>query len=223
MIHLYSAATPNGWKISVMLEELGIPYQLHAVNLGANEQKSAGFLAMNPNGRIPVIVDSDADDFVVFESGAIMMYLADKCGKLAGNNAREKSQVLQWLMFQMGGVGPMMGQANVFFRYFPEKIQPAIDRYQNEGRRLLTVLDTRLENRDFLVGEGRGEYSLADIANWCWAHTHEWSGVDITGLENLKAWIERIRARPAVQKGISLPPRASAADVVKGGQTLIQK
>ncbi|WP_430459657.1 glutathione S-transferase family protein [Thalassolituus sp. LLYu03] len=223
MIHLYTAATPNGWKISVLLEELGLPYELHTVNLGSNEQKSAEFLAMNPNGRIPVIVDSDEDDFVVFESGAIMVYLAEKAGRLNGHNAREQSQVLQWLMFQMGGIGPMMGQANVFYRYFPEKIQPAIDRYQNEGRRLFTVLDTHLSDRDFLVGQGRGEYSIADIANWCWVHTHEWSGINTEGLDNLKAWIERIRARPAVQKGITIPPRASAADVVKGGQSLIQK
>lgn len=223
MIDFYTAATPNGWKVSVLLEELGLPYELHPINLSANEQKEAPFLAINPNGRIPAITDRDNGDFAVFESGAIMMYLAEKAGKLLGHNANEKSEVLQWLMFQMGGVGPMMGQANVFFRYFPEKIQPAIDRYQNEGRRLLTVLDTRLQNRDYLVGEGRGEYSVADIANWCWVHTHEWSGINIDGLDNLKAWIDRIRARPAVQKGISIPPRAAAEEVVKSAQNMIQK
>lgn len=223
MIDFYTAATPNGWKVSVLLEELGLSYELHPINLSANEQKEAPFLAINPNGRIPAITDRDNGDFAVFESGAIMMYLAEKAGKLLGHNANEKSEVLQWLMFQMGGVGPMMGQANVFFRYFPEKIQPAIDRYQNEGRRLLTVLDTRLQNRDYLVGEGRGEYSVADIANWCWVHTHEWSGINIDGLDNLKAWIDRIRARPAVQKGISIPPRAAAEEVVKSAQNMIQK
>lgn len=223
MIKLYTAATPNGWKASVLLEEMNIPYELHAVNLGANEQKEDWFLQMNPNGRIPAIVDSDNDDFAVFESGAIMLYMAERTGLLYGTNVNERSQIQQWLMFQMGGVGPMMGQANVFFRYFPEKIQPAIDRYQNEGRRLLTVLNDALADRDYLVGKGRGEYSLADIANWCWAHTHEWSGIDISGLDNLQAWIERIKARPAVQKGINTPPRAKPEDVVKGGKSMIQK
>ena len=223
MIQLYTAATPNGWKASVLLEELAIPYELKPVNLGAAEQKEAWFLALNPNGRIPAIVDTANDDFAVFESGAIMLYLAERCGQLYGNNAKERSQIQQWLMFQMGGVGPMMGQANVFFRYFPEKIQPAIERYQNEGRRLLTVLDNALEGRDYLVGKDRGDYSIADIANWCWAHTHEWSGIDIDGLNNLKGWIERIKARPAVQKGIDTPPRAKPEDVVKGGQNMIQK
>ena len=223
MIQLYTAATPNGWKASVLLEELAIPYELKPVNLGAAEQKEAWFLALNPNGRIPAIVDTANDDFAVFESGAIMLYLAERSGQLYGNNAKERSQIQQWLMFQMGGVGPMMGQANVFFRYFPEKIQPAIERYQNEGRRLLTVLDNALEGRDYLVGKDRGDYSIADIANWCWAHTHEWSGIDIDGLNNLKGWIERIKARPAVQKGIDTPPRAKPEDVVKGGQNMIQK
>ena len=223
MIQLYTAATPNGWKASVLLEELAIPYELKPVNLGAAEQKEAWFLTLNPNGRIPAIVDTANDDFAVFESGAIMLYLAERSGQLYGNNAKERSQIQQWLMFQMGGVGPMMGQANVFFRYFPEKIQPAIERYQNEGRRLLTVLDNALEGRDYLVGKDRGDYSIADIANWCWAHTHEWSGIDIDGLNNLKGWIERIKARPAVQKGIDTPPRAKPEEVVKGGQSMIQK
>lgn len=223
MIQLYTAATPNGWKASVLLEELAIPYELKPVNLGAAEQKEAWFLALSPNGRIPAIVDTANDDFAVFESGAIMLYLAERSGQLYGNNAKERSQIQQWLMFQMGGVGPMMGQANVFFRYFPEKIQPAIERYQNEGRRLLTVLDNALEGRDYLVGKDRGDYSIADIANWCWAHTHEWSGIDIDGLNNLKGWIERIKARPAVQRGIDTPPRAKPEDVVKGGQSMIQK
>ena len=223
MIQLYTAATPNGWKASVLLEELAIPYELKPVNLGAAEQKEAWFLALNPNGRIPAIVDTANDDFAVFESGAIMLYLAERSGQLYGSNAKERSQIQQWLMFQMGGVGPMMGQANVFFRYFPEKIQPAIERYQNEGRRLLTVLDNALEGRDYLVGKDRGDYSIADIANWCWAHTHEWSGIDIEGLNNLKGWIERIKARPAVQRGIDTPPRAKPEDVVKGGQSMIQK
>ncbi|MFP6844425.1 MAG: glutathione S-transferase N-terminal domain-containing protein [Thalassolituus sp.] len=223
MLELYSAATPNGWKATVLLEELQLPYTLTPIDLGRNAQKEAWFLKINPNGRIPALIDHGEDDFAVFESGAIMIYLAEKAGKLLGNNAKEKSQVIQWLMFQMGGVGPMMGQANVFFRYFPEKIQPAIDRYQNEGRRLLAVLDSALADRDYLVGEKRGEYSIADIANWCWAHTYEWSGIDIAGLDNLQAWIQRIRERPAVQAGIRLPARADTDTVTKTGQNMIQK
>ncbi|WP_276783430.1 glutathione S-transferase family protein [Thalassolituus oleivorans] len=223
MLELYSAATPNGWKATVLLEELQLPYTLTPIDLGSNAQKEAWFLKINPNGRIPALIDHGEDDFAVFESGAIMIYLAEKAGKLLGNNAKEKSQVIQWLMFQMGGIGPMMGQANVFFRYFPEKIQPAIDRYQNEGRRLLTVLDSALAERDYLVGENRGEYSVADIANWCWAHTYEWSGIDISGLDNLQAWIQRIRERPAVQAGIRLPVRGDKDTVTQTGQTIIQK
>src|SRR5262249_27627534 len=136
MFDLYTAATPNGHKISIALEELGLPYTVHPINLMAGEQKQPDFLAMNPNGRIPVLVDRDAGDFVVFESGAILIYLAEKTGKLMPADPKGRSVVLQWLMFQMGGIGPMMGQANVFFRYFPEKIESAIKRYQNESRRL---------------------------------------------------------------------------------------
>ena len=193
MIDLYTAATPNGRKISILLEELELPYTVRAINLGKGEQKSPEFLAMNPNGRIPVIVDRDNDDYVVFESGAIMLYLADKTGKLIPADQKGRYRVVQWLMFQMAGVGPMMGQANVFFRYFEEKIQPAIDRYQHEGRRLLGVLDGQLKGRDYLCDE----YSIADIANWAWAVTHAWSGIDITGLDNLQAWLHRIAERPA--------------------------
>ncbi len=141
MIDLYTAATPNGHKVSIALEELGLPYTLKVLDLAAGEQKRPEFLALNPNGRIPVIVDRSAGDFAVFESGAILIYLAEKTGRLLPADAKGRSRVIQWLMFQMGGVGPMMGQANVFFRYFPQKIQPAIDRYQAESRRLLGVLD----------------------------------------------------------------------------------
>lgn len=223
MIDLYTSPTPNGWKVTVLLEELSLPYTLHAIDLSRNEQKEDWFLAMNPNGRIPVIKDRDADDFVVFESGAIMLYLAEKSGHLLGQTAKEKSQVTQWLMFQMGGLGPMMGQANVFYRYFPETIPAAIDRYQNEGRRLLTVLNDHLAGRDYLVGEGAGQYSIADIANWCWAHTHAWSGISIDGLAHLQVWLERIRQRPAVQRGIQLPARPDPQDVAAAGRQLIQK
>lgn len=201
MIDLYTAATPNGWKASVTLEELEIPYEVHAINLMEGDQKTPEFLAINPNGRIPAIVDRDEGDLAVFESGAVMIYLAEKTGRLLPTDVAGRSRVLQWLMFQMGGVGPMMGQANVFFRYFPEKIQPAIDRYQNESRRLLEVLDGHLRENEWLAGD----YSIADIANWCWARTHKWSGVSVEGLEGLDRWLHAIRERPGAVRGIEVP------------------
>ncbi|MAY35875.1 MAG: glutathione S-transferase [Spongiibacteraceae bacterium] len=203
MIELYTAATPNGWKASIALEELGLPYELKAIALDKNEQKTPEFLAINPNGRIPAIIDRDAD-ITVFESGAILQYLAEKTGKLMPADPKGKYSVIQWLMFQMGGVGPMQGQANVFYRYFPEKIQPAIDRYQHETRRLYEVLDGRLKGRDWLADD----YSIADIANFTWVHVHFWAGVEVEGLENLQAWMERMRSRSAVQKGLNVPPPA---------------
>lgn len=206
MIKLYTAATPNGYKASVTLEELGLPYEVHRVDLYANEQKQPTFLAINPNGRIPAIVDPEEDDFPVFESGAIMLYLAEKTGRLIPGDVKGRSRVIQWLMFQMGGVGPMMGQANVFYRYFPEKIQPAIDRYQGEVRRLFTVLDAQLADHEYLAGD----YSIADIANWCWVRTYQWSGVDIDGLPHLARWLQAIGERPAVQRGITVPEDTSA-------------
>ncbi len=206
MIDLYTAATPNGHKISIALEELGLPYELHVLDLGRLEQKQPWYLAINPNGRIPAIVDQGAGGFRVFESGAILVYLAEKTGRLLPADAQGRSLVMQWLMFQMGGVGPMMGQANVFFRYFPERIPAAIDRYQSEVRRLFEVLDGHLADRDYLAGD----YSIADIANWAWVRTHRWSGVPIDDLPKLRAWLDRVRARPAVQRGIERP--ASAID-----------
>jgi GST-like protein len=202
MIELLTSETPNGWKASITLEELGLPYTVRHIHLSKGEQKEPWFLKINPNGRIPAIIDHDADDFAVFESGAIMLYLAEKTGKLMPTDLRGKSLVTQWLMFQMGGIGPMMGQANVFYRYAPEKIPYAIDRYQRESRRLLEVLDTRLADNEYLAGD----YSIADIANWSWAQGHDWGGISIDGLDNLKRWIEQIGARPAVQKGKAVPP-----------------
>jgi GST-like protein len=203
MIDLYTAPTPNGHKASITLEELGLPYEVHLVNLLAGDQKDPGYLAINPNGRIPTIVDRDEGDFAVFESGAIMLYLAEKAGdgRLLPRDPAGRSRVLQWLMFQMAGVGPMQGQANVFFRYFPEKIPAAIQRYQNETRRLYGVLDHRLADRQYLAGE----YSLADIANYAWIRIHGWAGVDLDGLPHLQAWMERVAARPAVEKGCQVP------------------
>ena len=202
MIDLYTAATPNGHKVSIALEELGLPYTLKVLDLAKGEQKTPAFLAINPNGRIPAIVDHEAGGFAVFESGAILIYLAEKTGRLMPSDVQGRSRVIQWLMFQMGGVGPMMGQANVFFRYFPEKIQPAIDRYQGESKRLLTVLDGHLEDHEYLAGD----YSIADIANWAWVRTHRWSGVDVSDLPHLQRWLDAIRQRPAVQRGIEAPP-----------------
>ncbi len=208
MIDLYTAATPNGHKVSIALEELGLTYSLRVLDLSANEQKEPWFLAINPNGRIPAIVDHDEGDFAVFESGAILIYLAEKTGRLMPQDAKGRSRVLQWLMFQMGGIGPMMGQANVFFRYFPERIQPAIDRYQGEVKRLFRVLDGQLARNEYLAGD----YSIADIANWAWVRTHNWSGVAIDELPNLARWRDQIRARPAVQRGIEMPPSSFDRD-----------
>ena len=218
MIELYTAATPNGNKISVLLEELAVAYQVHVIDFDNNEQKSEDFLAINPNGRIPTIVDTDADDFAVFESGAIMIYLADKFGAFLPTETKARSRVIQWLMFQMGGVGPMMGQANVFYRYFPEKLPAAIERYQKEVKRLFSVLDGHLAEHNYLAGD----YSIADIANWCWVHTHEWSGVDIEPFDHLKRWVAEIATRPAVQKGISIPPsEIDEKQLQQAGQKLI--
>ncbi len=221
MIDLYTAATPNGWKASILLEELAVPYQVHAVSLSRGDQKQPDYLKINPNGRIPAIVDRDAGDFAVFESGAILIYLAEKYGRLLPADVKGRSQVIQWLMFQMGGIGPMQGQANVFFRYAPEKIPYAIDRYQAETKRLYRVLDTQLQGREFLCGD----YSIADIANWTWVSLHDWAGVSIDDLPALQAWVERIRARPAVQRGIVIPGPvdfgSSAAQVKTVAQSML--
>jgi GSH-dependent disulfide-bond oxidoreductase len=212
MIELYTAPTPNGWKVSIALEELGLPYTAHLIDILKGVQKEPWFLAINPNGRIPAIVDRDTDDFAVFESGAILIYLAEKTGRLMPSDAKGRSLVLQWLMFQMGGIGPMMGQANVFFRYFPEKIRPAIERYQNEVKRLFGVLDGRLRAHEYLAGD----YSIADIANWSWVRTHNWSGVAIDHLPHLKRWLDAIAMRPAAQKGITVPFEITTMDHGEG-------
>ena len=202
MIELYTSPTPNGYKISVALEELEIPYNVHVVNLQSGDQKKPEFLELNPNGRIPVIVDTDNDNLSIMESGAQLIYLAEKVGKLLPTEAKARSKVIQWLMFQMGGIGPMMGQANVFYRYWPgEKIQPAIDRYQNEGRRLFEVMETRLKDNEYLADD----FSIADIANWCWVRIYKWSGINIDGLNGLQRWMNTMEERPACKKGVSVP------------------
>lgn len=217
MIDLYSAATPNGWKVSITLEELGLPYTLHKIDLASGEQKRKPFTDINPNGRIPAIVDRGNDDFAMFESGAIMMYLAERTGRLLPKDEKARSRAIQWLMFQMGGVGPMMGQANVFTRYFPEHLPSVIERYRREGRRLFEVLDGHLATNEYLSGD----YSIADIANWSWVHTHEWPGIDIDGLDNLRRWMESIAARPAVERGIAAPPRGDPAKTVEMARTML--
>ena len=221
MIDLYTAATPNGWKVSIALEELGLPYEMRVLDLRAGEQKAPWFTAINPNGRIPAIVDryaeGDGGDFAVFESGAILLYLAEKTGRLMPSDSKGRSRVVQWLMFQMGGVGPMMGQANVFTRYFPEQIPSVIERYRRESRRLFEVLDRRLADRQWLAGD----YSIADIANWSWVFTHEWPGVPVDGLPHLQRWIAAIAARPAVQKGIVTPPRADPDRSVAAARAML--
>ncbi|HEX9947946.1 MAG TPA: glutathione S-transferase N-terminal domain-containing protein [Allosphingosinicella sp.] len=221
MIDLYTAATPNGWKVSILLEELGLPYEVHVLDLRSGAQKAPWFTAINPNGRIPAIVDRDAgedgQDFAVFESGAIMVYLAEKTGRLMPSDARGRSLVMQWLMFQMGGIGPMMGQANVFTRYFPEQLPSVIDRYRRESRRLFEVLDGRLAGNEWLAGE----YSIADIANFAWVRTHEWPGVPVDGLEHLQRWMKAIADRPAVQKGVTIPPRADPDKTVEAARSML--
>lgn len=198
MLELYTASTPNGWKASVALEELGLEYKVHPVSLADDDQKHPDYLQLNPNGRIPTLVDNG---FAIFESGAILIYLAEKTGHLMPSDVKGRSEVIQWVMFQMGGIGPMMGQANVFFRALEEKIPTAIARYQNESRRLFKVLDTRLENRQWLTGD----FSMADIANWCWVRLFFWSGISLEGLDNLTRWMSEMEARPACQRGVAIP------------------
>ena len=211
MIELFTSATPNGWKASITLEELGLEYSVRHIQMDKLEQKESWYLKINPNGRIPAIVDHDNDDFAVFESGALMIYLAEKAGKLLPSDEKGRSRVIQWLMFQMGGLGPMMGQANVFFRYAPERIPYAIERYQREVRRLLEVLDGQLGSTEYLAGE----YSIADIASWSWVRGHKWSGVEIDGLDHLQRWLDVIGKRPAVQRGVDVPVPTDLDDMLR--------
>ena len=211
MIELFTAATPNGWKASITLEELALPYKVRRIDFDKREQKEPWYLQINPNGRIPAIVDHGNGDFAVFESGALMIYLAEKAGKLLPTDVKGRSLVIQWLMFQMGGIGPMMGQANVFYRYAPERIPYAIERYQREVRRLFEVLDKRLGEHEFLAGG----YSLADIANWSWVRGYQWSGVALDGLTHLKRWLDAIGQRPAVKRGIDVPEPVDFDEMVR--------
>ena len=206
-IKLYTAATPNGWKVSIALEEMGLPYEVRVIDFATKEQKADWYVKLNPNGRIPAL---DDDGFIMFESGAILIYLAEKTGRFLPRDVHGRSRVLQWLMFQMSGVGPMMGQANVFFRYFPEKIPPVIERYQREVMRLFGVLDRQLASHEYIAGE----YSIADMALWPWVSGYEWSGVSVAEFPNLERWLALVGARPAVQAGRDVPiKRDRAAEI----------
>lgn len=201
MISLYTAATPNGWKASVTLEELDLPYTVNPVDLSSGAQKEPAFLQINPNGRIPAIVDHDNDDFTIMESGAIMIYLAEKAGKLMPTDTKGRSEVIQWLMFQMAGIGPMQGQAFTFMNFFPEHLPTVIERYKTETARLYGVLNSQLKHNEFLAGE----FSIADIANWCWVRGHDKVEIAIDEFPDLQRWITQIDTRPASAKGIAVP------------------
>jgi glutathione S-transferase/GST-like protein len=215
-IKLYTAATPNGWKISIALEEMGLPYEVRVIDFSAMEQKADWYVKLNPNGRIPTLED---EGFTLFESGAILIYLAEKTGKFLPKGVQERSRVLQWLMFQMSGIGPMMGQANVFFRYFPEKIQPVIERYQREVTRLFGVLERQLATHEYVAGA----YSIADMALWPWVSGYDYSGVSVEEFPSLKRWLALVGARPAVQAGRDVPIKRDRAAEIEAARQAAPK
>lgn len=206
MIDLYTFATPNGLKASIMLEEVQLPYNVHLIHIGNGDQQKPEFLAINPNGKIPAIVDQDGpggQPISVFESGAILIYLAEKSGNLLSSDPRKRYETLQWLMFQVGGLGPFLGQLNHFVKFAPDKVPYAIDRYTKEGNRLMSVLNERLANNNYLAGD---EYSIADVASYAWVKARQDMG-DFDAFANVSAWLDRVGARPAVQRGMQIPPR----------------
>ena len=208
MIDVHSWATPNGHKIHIMLEECALPYTVHAVDIGAGDQFKPDFLAISPNNKIPAIVDSEGPDgkpISLFESGAILIYLAAKTGKFLPSDVRGKYETLEWLMFQMGSIGPMLGQAHHFRIYAPEQIEYAVKRYTNEARRLYAVMDKRLASHKYLAGDS---YSIADIATWPWTRSWQNQGVDLDDYPNFKRWFETIAARAAVQRGVKVLDKA---------------
>ena len=211
MIDFYTAPTPNGWKVAIALEEMELPYTPHVLNLSERTQHEEWFLAMNPNGRIPVIVDRDVDDLRIFETGAIMLYLAEKSGKFMPTSLKGRHAAMQWLMFQMSGIGPMQGQAVAFERYFPEDVPAARKRYHNETRRLYEVLNRHLADHEWLADE----YSIADMANWSWIRSHKWARVPTEGLAHLERWMAVMAARPGCQRGVNVPPPTRTADQTK--------
>ena len=214
-IELYTAATPNGYKVSIALEELGLKYEVKKIELSKGIQKEPWFLKLNPNGRIPVLKHGKE---VIFDSGAILYFLAKKYNKLMPASETGRMKVMQWLMFQMSGIGPMQGQANVFYRYLDEKIPQAISRYQNECRRLYEVLDFQLNGRKWICDD----YSIADIANGCWVRVYYGAGINIEGLKNLKKWMELMEKRPACIKGSDIPKRDSSKKLVSSAKKIIQ-
>ena len=204
MITLYTWTTPNGRKVSIALEELGLPYEVRPVDITRNDQFAPTFLALTPNNRIPVIVDSDGPDgapITIIESGAILLYLAEKTGRLLPTDARTRSEAIQWLMFQMGSVGPMLGQAHHFLRYAPETVPYAIERYSKEAERIYGVLNTRLGGREWLAG---AEYSIADIATFPWIARHEWQRIDLARFPEVRRWYDAMATRPAVARGMEV-------------------
>lgn len=204
MIEVYSWATPNGHKVHIMLEECGLPYRVHAVDIGAGDQFKPEFLAISPNNKIPAIIDPDGPDgqpMPLFESGAILLYLAGKTGKFLPASIRGKYEVLQWLMFQMGGVGPMLGQTHHFRIYAPEKLEYPINRYTNEARRLYGVMNKQLARHKYIAGS---EYSIADIAIFPWLRSWRNQGIDWNDYPHLKGWFDELGARPAVQRGVEV-------------------
>ncbi len=203
MIDLYTWTTPNGRKVSILLEELGIPYTVHAIDISKDEQFAPDFLKIAPNNRIPAIVDRDTGQ-TLMETGAIMLYLADKTGKFRCEGA-EYWRMVEWLMWQMGGLGPMLGQVHHFVKYNPGKSAYAEDRYSTEARRLYRVLNDRLAGRDYIAGEGRGIYTIADMACWPWVSRFEWQDIDLHAYPHVRDWYLRIADRPAVQRGYSIP------------------
>ena len=200
MIDLYTWSTPNGRKVSIMLEEVGLPYQVHSINITKDEQHTPDFLKISPNNRIPAIVDQD-NGIALFESGAILMYLAEKTGKLWPQDGDTKWRVMEWLMWQMGGVGPMLGQVHHFVKYNNGRSQYSEERYSKEGRRLYGVLDKRLADHEYVAGD----YSIADIAIWPWISRFEWQEIDLNEYPNVLRWYKAIAARPAVVKGYHVP------------------
>lgn len=203
-IELYYWPTPNGWKPAIFLEEAGLPYNIVPVNIGAGDQFEPEFLRISPNNKMPAIVDPDGPDgepISIFESGAILLYLAEKTGRFFPQAPRDKYLVLQWLMFQMGGVGPMLGQAHHFRQYAPDEIPYAIERYTTEAARLYGVMDQRLSEAEFFAG---GEYTIADMAVYPWVVPHENQGQDMDDFPNLKRWYESVKARPAVQRALAV-------------------
>jgi GST-like protein len=225
MIDVYSWPTPNGHKVHILLEELGLPYRVHAVDIGAGDQFKPDFLSISPNNKIPAIVDADGPDgkpISLFESGAILIYLAGKSGKFLGHTDREKFSTLQWLMFQMGAVGPMLGQTHHFRIYAPEKIEYAVNRYTNEAKRIYGVIDKQLSQHPYLAGN---EYTIADIATFPWLRSWKNQGIELSDFPHLKAWFDMISERPAVQRCVAVLASArkpltddKARDILFGAQ-----